>query len=370
MRKNGKKASRVLALVLALLLIATLVACGNGGTQDTPDPAPPDDANDNGDTADVTEDDPAPPDDVDDDRVFTIATVVKLTGVSWFDRMEEGVIRFAQETGQDAFQTGHITADPAEQVRIIEDLIAQGVDAICVVPNSTPALEAVLGRAMDAGIVVISHEATDIVNAHFNIEAFTNQAYGEQFGRALADLMGGEGQYTTFVGSLTATSHNEWVDGSNEYLAANYPDMELVANKNESAEDATVAYNRTLELMLAYPDLVGFQGSASTDVAGVGRAIEEAGREETTFVVGTSLVSVAGQFLESGAVDMIGFWDPAEAGFAMNELALRVLRGEEIYDGMSLSATGYGNLTLVDDMFLFGSAWVFVTRENMHEFDF
>ncbi|MCL2856108.1 MAG: autoinducer 2 ABC transporter substrate-binding protein [Oscillospiraceae bacterium] len=355
-----KKFKRYLKPMLALVLVFVLVACAGGDTTPPPAAAPP--ATTPGGDAPAT----AP----DSDQVFTIATVVKLTGVAWFDRMEEGVRRFAADTGHDAFQTGHITADPAEQVRIIEDLIAQGVDAITVVPNSTPALEAVLARARAEGIVVISHEATDIINADFNIEAFTNEDYGAQFGRALAEMMGGEGQFTTFVGSLTATSHNEWVDGSLAYLAANHPGMVLVADRNESAEDATNAYNRALELFMAYPDLVGFQGSASTDVAGIGRAVEELGREDTTFVVGTSVVSVAGQFLESGAINMIGFWDPAEAGYAMNELALRVLMGEPIYDGMSLRAQGYQNLTLVDDQFLFGSGWVFVTRENMHEFDF
>jgi len=333
---------RTLRLATALLLVAAmtvaLVACGNG-------------------------------DSAKDDGNYTIVTVVKLTGVAWFDRMEVGVNRFAADTGMDAWQTGHHTADPAEQVRVIEDLIAQGVDAICVVPNSTPSLEAVLARAREEGIVVISHEATDIVNADANVEAFMNDAYGEQFGIKLAELMDGQGEYTTFVGSLTATSHNEWVDGSNAYIAANFPGMELVANKNESAEDATNSYNRALELFMAYPDLVGFQGSASTDVPGIARAVEELGKIDSTFVVGTSLVSVSGQYLESGAIDMIGFWDPAEAGYAMNELALHILQGGEIAQGMNLKAVGYQNLTK-DGLNLYGSAWVHVTKENMGDWDF
>jgi simple sugar transport system substrate-binding protein len=115
--------------------------------------------------------------------------------------MEEGVDQFAADTGMDAWQTGHSTADPAEQVRIIDDLIAQGVDAICVVPNSTESLEAVLKKAMDAGIVVIAHEASNIQNANYDIEAFDNIEYGKHFMACWAKWMGGKGQYTTFVGS-------------------------------------------------------------------------------------------------------------------------------------------------------------------------
>ena len=303
------------------------------------------------------------------DEVYTIATVVKLTGVAWFDRMEVGVNQFAADTGMDAFQTGHSTADPAEQVRVIEDLIAQGVDAICVVPNSTESLETVLKKAMDAGIVVIAHEASNIQNANFDIEAFDNTAYGEHFMENLAPMMGEQGQYTTFVGALTATSHNEWVDGSVSVQEANYPNMELVSNKNETTENSDNAYAKTKELLLAYPDLVGFQGSAMTDVVGVGQAIEEAGKQDSTVVIGTSLVSVAGKYLETGAIDMISFWDPALAGYAMNELALMILKGETPTDGISLNAEGYQNLKLVDKVF-YGSAWIDVTKDNMGNYDF
>lgn len=303
------------------------------------------------------------------DEVYTIATVVKLTGVAWFDRMEVGVNQFAADTGMDAFQTGHSTADPAEQVRVIEDLIAQGVDAICVVPNSTESLETVLKKAMDAGIVVIAHEASNIQNADFDIEAFDNTAYGEHFMENLAPMMGEQGQYTTFVGALTATSHNEWVDGSVSVQEANYPNMELVSNKNETTENSDNAYAKTKELLLAYPDLVGFQGSAMTDVVGVGQAIEEASKQDSTVVIGTSLVSVAGKYLETGAIDMISFWDPALAGYAMNELALMILKGETPADGVSLNAEGYQNLKLVGKVF-YGSAWIDVTKDNMGDYDF
>ena len=303
------------------------------------------------------------------EKVYTIATVVKLTGVAWFDRMEVGVNKFAEDTGMDAFQTGHSTADPAEQVRVIEDLIAQGVDAICVVPNSTESLETVLKKARDAGIVVIAHEAANIENADFDIEAFDNTEYGRHFMDILAPMMGEKGQYTTFVGALTATSHNQWVDGSNAVAEEKYPDMELVSNKNETTEDQDNAYSKTKELLQAYPELKGFQGSAMTDVVGVGHAIEEAGLQDSTYVIGTGLVSTSGQYLETGAIDAIGFWDPAMAGYAMNELALMILKGETPVDGISLEAEGYQNLKLDGHVFT-GSAWVDVTKENMGDYDF
>lgn len=350
--------------LLALLMAVSMIVMVAGCTAPTPAPAATEAPAAATEAPAAATEAPAPA-----DKVYKIATVVKLTGVAWFDRMEEGVKQFAADTGMDAWQTGHSTADPAEQVRIIDDLIAQGVDAICVVPNSTESLEAVLKKAMDAGIVVIAHEASNIQNANYDIEAFDNTEYGKHFMGMLGEMMGGKGQYTTFVGSLTATSHNEWVDGSTAVQTEKYPDMELVSNKNESTENIDNAYNKTLELLKAYPDLVGFQGSAMTDVVGVGKAIDEMGKQDSTVVIGTSLVSVAGQYLETGAIDKISFWDPAKAGYAMNELALMILKGETPSDGMSLTAEGYQNLKLVGKVF-YGSAWIDVDKSNMGDYSF
>lgn len=102
-------------------------------------------------------------------KTYTIATVVKVDGIAWFDRMREGVDQFKDDTGNDTYMVGPSQADAAAQVQMIENLIAQGVDAICVVPFSVEAVEPVLQKARDKGIVVITHEASNIKNADFDI---------------------------------------------------------------------------------------------------------------------------------------------------------------------------------------------------------
>lgn len=298
-----------------------------------------------------------------------IATVVKIAGIQWFNRMEEGVARFAEETGANAFQVGPAQADPQQQAALLEDMIAQGVDAIAVVPMSPEALEPVLARAMEAGITVISHEAASQQNVDWDIEAFQNETFGENLMKNLGECMGGEGEYAVFVGSLTSQTHNQWVDGAIAYQEANFPDMVLVGDKNETFDDQQQAYAKAQEVLRAYPDVKGFQGSASTDVGGIGLAVEERGMEDGTCVVGTSLPSIAGQYLETGAVDMISFWDPALAGYAMNKLAVMVMNGETPTEGMDLELEGYEAIT-IDGKVIYGQAWVEVTAENMAEYPF
>ena len=307
-----------------------------------------------------------------EDRTYTIATVVKVDGIAWFDRMREGVEEFGEETGHDTFLLGPSQADAAEQVRIVEDLIAQGVDAIAIVPFSVEAVEPVLARARAEGIIVVSHEASTQKNADAIIEAFDNASYGEHLMENLADRMGGEGEYATFVGSLQSKSHNEWVDAAVALQKAEYPNMTLVQNKIEEFDNLQTAYERTLELLTAYPNLGGIQGSAMTTAPGAGLAVEERGLQDQVVVVGTSLVSVAGQYLESGATDMIAFWDPALAGKAMNEIAVRLLNGETIGEGTDLGLAGYESLRQDsgNPALFYGAAWVDVTEANMEQYNF
>lgn len=349
------KKIKILSLVLAVVM---LLACFSGcGTVN--EPAPNDSAPVSGENlGSEANNDP-----------YTIAVVVKITGIAWYERMQVGIDRFNEATGNDAYITGAATADAAEQVAVIEDLIAQGVDALVVIPNSVEAVEPVLARAREAGIVVICHEASNIENADYDLEAFNNQAYGEFLMETLAELMGGEGTYTTFVGYLTATSHNEWVDSEVAYQEENYPDMNVVSSKNETSENSDTAYQKTQELLRTYPELAGFIGSAMADIPGVARAVEEAGLEDSTYVVGTCLVSTAEQYLETGAIDVVTFWDPADAGYALCELATMVLDGEDIADGISLTPDGYQDLTL-NGKVLEGSAWLSATVDNMGDYDF
>ncbi|EEQ94393.1 autoinducer 2 ABC transporter substrate-binding protein [Brucella intermedia] len=304
----------------------------------------------------------------------TIVTVVKVTGENWFTRMNEGVDAYGKDNANvSASQVGPAKADAAQQTRIIEDLVAKNVSAIAVVPMDPSALEGVLRRASQRGIKVITHEGDSLVNTDVDIEAFDNKAFGARINEKLAECMGKSGKWTSFVGSLGSLTHNQWVDAGAEN-AKQYPDMELVAEKNESFNDANRAYEKAKEILRKYPDIKGFQGSSAIDVIGIGRAVEEAGLQDKTCVFGLGLPKDTGPYLESGAVDQIFFWDPKDAGYVMNKVSDLVLKGEEIKDGMDLGVPGYEKMTVIKGpgkgIIIQGQAWVDADKSNYKNFPF
>jgi simple sugar transport system substrate-binding protein len=303
-----------------------------------------------------------------------IVTIVKLTGINWFNRMEEGVKEFGATGAAVTSQTGPATADAALQLKIIEDLVAKNVAAIAVVPNDPASLEPVLKRAIERGIKVVTHEADNQVNTQYDVEAFDNPAYGARLNQRMAECMKGEGKWSVFVGSLGQQTHNQWADGGIENAKANFPKLELVEGKQESHNDPDQAYAKALEILKKHPDIKGFQGSSSLDVIGIGRAIEEAGLQDKTCVFGTSLPSASGKLLATGAIDGISFWDPKDAGLVMNKVAKMLIDGKEVKDGDDLGVPGYNKVIVRQGpgagKIILGQAWADVDKTNMDKYPF
>lgn len=297
-----------------------------------------------------------------------ITTVVKISGIPWFDRMGTGVALFAEENpDMKITQVGPAAADSAQQLQIINDLIAKGDEALAIVPMDPTILEGVLKKAIERGTIVVTHEADNQVNTLVDVEAFDNSAYGTALNQRLAECMGNEGKWTTFVGSLGSRTHMQWV-GAGEENAKQHPGMELVDPNNESFDDANGTYEKAKEILRKHPDIKGFQTSAGNDVLGVGRAIEEAGLAGKVCLVGTGLPNPSAAYLDSGAITAIGYWDPQKAGMAMNAVAKILLAGGEITDGMDLGVDGYNAVTVTkgagDGLLVVGDAMVLDDKDS------
>lgn len=274
------------------------------------------------------------------DQETRMGVVVKIGGIPWFNAMEAGIEQRAEELGVDAFMVGPTSADPALQVRAVEDLIAQGVDVIGVVPNDAEVLEPVLQRARDAGIKVITHESPDQRNADWNFELASVEGFGRAYGERLAEAMGGEGKYAVFVGSLTVPLHNAWADAAIAYIEENHPGMELVGERYGVAENVDESRRTALDLMRAHPDLKGFLAFGSQGPIGAARAVDERRRGGEVTVLGPFSPGQGRRLVHDDVLTGGFMWNPMEAGKVFVTLGDMLARGEEIEDGMTIPGLG------------------------------
>ena len=300
-----------------------------------------------------------------------IAFVPKIINQAWFDRMEAGVRKWSADNNIDVIYKGPTEADPAAQVQIITDLVAQKVDILCVVPLDPISCEPIFKRAMDQGIIVITHEAGNQQNCHYDVEAFTSDQYGAFIMDTLAKQMGERGKYITMVGTIMMASHNEWADGGVARQKAAYPNMELIVEdaRVESLADAEVAYNVTKEMLKKYSDLRGIMGTTSFDVLGVARAVKEAGKVGEVFTAGSGIPSECAGLLKEGSLTAVTLWDPFYSAYAMLNLGVMIKEGKEVKTGMDLNLEGYHNMTL-NGKVLTGQGWITITKDNVDTFGF
>jgi simple sugar transport system substrate-binding protein len=359
---------KLLALVVIMVMMLSVVACsteeaGKKGGSST--------SSGNGDLLD-----PANYKSDKEKSEWTIGVVTKDNTAAWFKRMEVGVNKYGKKMNINVIQKGPANADAASQVQVIDDLIAQGVDALCVVPIDPGAIEASLENALSKGIVVVTHEASNQKNTLFDVEAFTSEGFGAKIMDSLASAMGEVGKYAVMVGYTTSTTHMEYANAQKARQVEAYPKMELINNGEvpsaESEESVDVAYKKAKEILKAFPDLKGFTGVASTDSPGIANAVEELGLSGKVSIVGVGTPNEFSDYVKAGTISKLLLWDPADAGYAMVSVAAKILAGEEITEGVDLGVTGYDSVKIIKgaNKTLIGNAPLEITKENIDDYDF
>ena len=328
--------------LLAMLLMLMLLVCGTAGAMAEEE-------------KDISE--------------YTVVMIVKQSD-SWFDDMEVGVNQLAADTGLNCYVLFPESGDAALQISLMEDLISQGVDAICVVPNDPEALIPTITKAREAGIVVVSHEAPGIADSvDLDVEAFVNEEFGKLMGEAVAQAAGGEGEYAGFVGGLTMETHMVWYQSAVDYISENYPDMVCVSTEPyEDGNSIEGAYDKTAELIRAYPDIkVIFDCSAHG--GGICQAIQDRNLQDSIKVVSLALPSMSATYLKDGSMVHGQAWRPADAGYASCYAAYLLASGQGVETGTDLLATGYESVT-VEGTIAYGNAPLIFSADNIDDYNF
>jgi simple sugar transport system substrate-binding protein len=303
-------------------------------------------------------------------KIWKIVLVGKLVH-PMFENTFIGMQKAAKELGGvEVTMVNPAEADPAQQVAIVEDQIARGVDAILVVPDDPGALEQVFAKANKNGILTFTHESVLSKNVTFDIEAFDNASFGRHHMDNLAKAMGEEGGYICFVGNLTAVTHNQWVDAEIAWQKQKYPRMKLLRDRLVSNETTQTAYEKTLEAIKTYgDDLKGVIGSSASDPPGAGLAVSEKGLQDKIAVVGTSIGSMAGQGLDDGSIKVVSIWDPQKIGYAATNIIKSVLEKKKISNGMNIP--GLGKIAIKGKVITGEIGGILdITKDNYKDFTF
>lgn len=310
-------------------------------------------------------------DDGGDGDKITVAFVPKLQGSPYFEAMNTGAERAAEDLGNiEWLYQGPTTADAAAQADVVRSFIQQQVDVLIVAPNDPDSMAPLLQEAKDAGIRVATSD-TDAPNSVR--ELFVNQAtadgIGSQVIESLATAMGGEGEYAIVSCGETAENLNSWIDVQKEYQAENYPDMELV-DLGYSGEDQAANAQMATDFMNAHADLKGLIGQCTTSAVGVAQAVRDADRIGEVFSVGVGTPASMVPYLEDGSSSASVLWDVEAFGYVTAWAGLQLGLDESFAASNDVSADLTGvEYVEADKMLILGPAMEF-NADNAKDYDY
>lgn len=274
-------------------------------------------------------------------KQYQMVLIPKLES-AWFEPYKNDGIAEGKKLGVEVYQQAPAGADEAQQVRIIEDSINQGVNAVLVVPNDANSCVPAFKKAREQGIVVMTHESPNQPEADFDIEMINNVKFGEKILEEMVRLGGDSGEYAIYVGSLTVPAHNIWADAAIALAKKKYPKLTLVTDRQPVSEDRNAARQKTLELLTVHPNLKGVLAFGSQGAPGAGQALREKGLTDKVTVLGTTSPAEAAPFLKDGSIDECVLWSSGDASNAMVYLSKMILDGkrDQIKQGLEIPGLG------------------------------
>ncbi|HEU0107397.1 MAG TPA: sugar ABC transporter substrate-binding protein [Vicinamibacteria bacterium] len=235
-----------------------------------------------------------------------VALVMKSLANEFFKTMADGARAHheAHASEYDLLATGiKDEQDVAGQIRLVEQMVAEGVNALVIAPADSQALVATCKRAQDAGIVVVNidNKLDDDVLARRKLSipfvGPNNRAGALSVGRYVAGRLKRGDKVAILEGVPGATNAVERRIGFERAAEA----AGLVVAASQSAHWETAKANQiAASLLTEIPDLKAFLCANDSMALGAVAAIRAAGREGQVQVAGFDNISAARDLVKSG----------------------------------------------------------------------
>lgn len=232
--------------------------------------------------------------------------------------------------------------DSALQVRQVNDLLTQEVDALLFTSQDSTAAAAGVRAANEAGVPVIAVDqrpesgegelatyiATDSVKAARELCTW------------MFEQMGGSGKIAILYGVLGSTAEVQRTQGCNEALEQ-FPDIEVVGEATANW-DETEALRATQGILTANPDLDAVFGESDAMAMGAAKAAQQAGVAEGMYFVGIDGFPTMFQAVADGLTSAT----MAQQPYYMGELAVR--NALELLGGGTIPELQYQDTVLIN----------------------
>jgi len=220
------------------------------------------------------------------------------------------------------FRLGDGTA--AEQKRIVDDLLAKGVDGIAISPVD-PANQT--GMLNDAArqTVVFTHDSDAPDSRRECYVGTDNVAAGREAGGLIKDALPQGGRIAVFVGKLDARNAQERLQGIKEVIAGST--ISIIDVRTDDTDQVRAKANVS-EMLVSHPDVAALVGLWSYNGPAILSAVRDAGRIGQVKIIAFDEDDETLTGVKSGAIMGTVVQQPYEFGYRSMTLLAKALDGD------------------------------------------
>jgi ribose transport system substrate-binding protein len=220
------------------------------------------------------------------------------------------------------FRLGDGTA--AEQKRIVDDLLAKGVDGIAISPVD-PANQT--GMLNDAArqTVVFTHDSDAPDSRRECYVGTDNVAAGREAGGLIKDALPQGGRIAVFVGKLDARNAQERLQGIKEVIAGST--VSIIDVRTDDTDQVRAKANVS-EMLVSHPDVAALVGLWSYNGPAILSAVRDAGRIGQVKIIAFDEDDETLTGVKSGAIMGTVVQQPYEFGYRSMTLLAKALDGD------------------------------------------
>lgn len=316
-----------------------LAGCGGGGDTAGSDAGDASDATGGGDVAGKT-----------------VAFVPKVTGNAFFESANDGAQSYSKDWGFTVDYIGDATASVSAQVSVINQAVANGVDAICISTVDANGVSDALQKATEAGIVVATWDSD--ANPE-DRTLMVSQGTPEILGQMLIDMSvdglkqrgkdatKDEISYVWHYSQATVTDQNSWQVAAEKIIKEQYPNWNNVHENYYSNQDAEQAITIGEAVLDAYPDIDLIICNDSTALPGQLQAAENKGYDaQSVTITGFASPQSIKSYCEHGTIYNWGLWDCAVQGAMGCYVAAYLAAGNTVTVGDTIDIPNIGEVTV------------------------
>ncbi len=263
-----------------------------------------------------------------------VALIMKSLANEFFSTMAEGARRHHALNAQayDLVVNGiKNETDLAEQVGLVEQMIAQQVNAIVIAPADSKALVTVLKRAKERGILVVNIDnkldAAVLQQAGLSVPFVgpDNRAGARQVGEALAKRLKPGDKVAIIEGLPTAFNGQQRRLGFEDAMKAAAMDIVGVQSGNWEMDKAN---NVAAAMLSEHPDLKAILCANDNMALGAVAAIQAAGKTGKILAAGFDNIAALRPMLADGRVAATADQHGDQLAVFGIEAALKILKGQ------------------------------------------